>query len=85
MLPTTPQSQATRPLPGRRASRDSTRKIFRKSCVRTEFGTEVKSYLFVPASEYANHFMEKSKALASRKVNYCEKSGTMDVGRVMCH
>lgn len=53
--------------------------------MQTEFGKEVKSYLFLPTSEDTNRFMEKSKALASRKVNYCEKSGTMDPGRVMCH
>lgn len=43
--------------------------VLRKSCVQTEFGKEVESCLFLPTSEGANHFMEKSKALSCRKAN----------------
>lgn len=43
--------------------------VLRTSCVQPEFGKEVKSCLFLPTSEDAIHFMEKSKALSCRKVN----------------
>lgn len=43
--------------------------VLRTSCEQTEFGKAVKSCLFLPTSEDANHFMEKSKALSCRKGN----------------